>query len=373
MDYPKPKLVATNKSQEREIPSFGRWLLELGRSIKTVPAATMLLTPVGTAIYGAVSKTSYLSDPKYLLPITSGAQCLFILFFVFLSRFTKVRGFSEQESDARDYKRLTALEGCASCANIAPENLGRVRDIAVRAMRHYRNYWMILWLSWLLLYAVFTFMHIVEDEKIRIPLKVFATFVNNGAALSFLYCYLTLSRPASLGIRSDKGEGQADWFVWVAILVMLTIFEATLVTLAMAGKLPAWFGIFAREFANKELNEGIAKGISSAFGWISGICSAVVMCFYTRRLASRFMDCPTWVIVLLYVYAALQPGFGVIGPDNPWETVVLLNFALVLKTLLFFYMMWVFRYGWLLYYFSQIAQFDESAISKMKTFSQLLE
>jgi hypothetical protein len=227
-------------------------------------------------------------------------------------------------------------------------------------MRHYRNYWMILWLCWLLLYAVLTFMHLIDDEKLRVALKVAATFVNNSAALAMLYCYLTLSRPETLGVRNEKGEGQADWFVWVAILVMLTMVEAALVMLAMAGKLPVWFATRP-------------QAISNVFGWISGIGSTVVMFFYTRRLASRFMDCPTWVIVLLCVYAALQPGFGVIGHDNPGETVVLLNFALLLKTMLFLYMTWVFKYGWLLYYFSQIAQFKDSARSKMKLFERHLD
>jgi hypothetical protein len=357
MDYPKPRLVAVNELQEREIPSFGRWLLEHTRGIKSVPGATMLLTSAGTAVYSAFTRASYLTNPKYFLPVTSGVQCLIILFFVFLSRFTPVRGFSSRASADRHF---TVQDGCAVCANTAPEYLDRVKEVAVRAMRHYRNYWMILWLCWLLLYAVLTFMHLVEDEKLRVVLKVGATFVNNSAALALLYCYLTLSRPETLGVKRDKGEGQADWFVWVAILVMLTIVEATLVTLAMAGKLPAWF-------------ESTPKGISSAFGWISGIGSTVVMSFYTRRLASRFIDCPTWVIVLLYVYAALQPGFGVIGYDNPRETVLLLDFALVLKTLLFLYMTWVFKYGWLLYYFTQIAQFRDSAKSRMKMFSRLLD
>ena len=112
---------------------------------------------------------------------------------------------------------------------------------------------------------------------------------------------------------------------------------------------------------------------SAFFGWLSGINSAVVMSLYTRRLASRFMDCPIWVIVLLYAYAALQPGFGVLGKDNIEGTLLLLNFALVLKTLLFLYMIWVFRYGWLLCYFVQVAQFRGSAMSRMKLFSRLLE
>lgn len=360
MDSPKLRIVTATEVQERGIPTFGRWLVELTHGIKTLPGVTILLTSGSTVLYGAISQAGYLADPKYLLPITSGVQCLIILFFVFLSRFTKVRGFSAFEAGAQMDARLTAPEGCAACPNFPPVDLARVKEVSIRAMRHYRNYWMMLWLCWLLLYAVLTFMHLIEDEKLRVGLKVGATFVNNGAALMLLYCYLTLSWPESLGVKSDKGEGQADWFVWVATLVTLTLIEATLVTLVMAKRMPAGITI-------------TAQGITNFFGWVSGIGSTVVMSFYTRRLASRFMDCPTWVLVLLNVYAALQPGFGLIGHDNPWETVLLLDFALVLKTLLFLYMTWVFKYGWLLYYFSQIVQFRDSATSKMKTFSRLLE
>jgi hypothetical protein len=368
MDYPKLRLVTTDEVQEREIPSFGRWLVGLARDIKAAPGTLALLTSSAAAsLYGAISRADHLADPKYLLPITSGAQCLIILFFIFLSRLTPVRGFSARADAVQADECLTAEEGCAVCAHVAPEYLGHVKEMATRAMRHYRNYWMILWLCWFLLYAALTFVHIVDDEKIRVALKVGATLLNNSAAFALLYCYLTLSRPESLGINSEKGEGQTDWYVWVATLATLTVVEATLVTLAMAGKLPARFAPASAD------GIAYAKAISNCFGWISGIGSTVVMSFYTRRLASRFMDCPTWVIVLLYVYAALQPGFGVIGPDNPKETVLLLDFALVLKTVLFFYMTWVFKYGWLLYYFSQVARFKESPRDKMKEFSQHLD
>jgi hypothetical protein len=63
----------------------------------------------------------------------------------------------------------------------------------------------------------------------------------------------------------------------------------------------------------------------------------------------------------------------VIGYDTPRETVLLLNFALVLKTMIFLYMTWVFRYRWLLYYSSQIKQFRDSARSRMNILSRLLE
>lgn len=360
MEQPRLRLVTEDQLPEREIPPFGRWLIGLARGVKTAHWVTVLLTSVGASVYGSVSQASYLATPKYLLPITSGAQCLVILVFIFLSRFSPVRGFASGETRAQAASRLAASEGCSGCAHITPENVAPIKEVATRAMRHYRNYWMILWLCWLLLYAVLTFMHLIEDEKLRVALKVAATFVNNGAALAMLYCYLTLSRPESLGVRSEKGEGQADWFIWVAILVMLTIAEAALVILAMAGKLPGWFATGP-------------QAISNVFGWISGIGSTVIMFFYTRRLASRFMDCPTWIIVLLCVYAALQPGFGMIGHDNPKETVVLLNFALVLKTMLFLYMTWVFKYGWLLFYFSQIVQFKDSARSGMRSFSLHLD
>ncbi len=64
MDYPRPRLVVSNVFQEQEIPSFGRWLLNLSEGIKSAPGETMLLllTSAGTAVYGAVSQASYLTN-----------------------------------------------------------------------------------------------------------------------------------------------------------------------------------------------------------------------------------------------------------------------------------------------------------------------
>lgn len=362
MNYPRPALIRSTATREHEIPSFGQWLLKLAMGVKTLPGAGMVAT-LATMIYGGAYNLDYVTDEKNVLSITSGAQCVLILIFIFVARFTFIRGFSITGTGAGEAAEAAVAGGSSVCAGAEPQELEAVKADAARALRHYHNYWMALWLSWLLLYAVFTFMHlptIVNDKELSVALKVGATFLNNCAALSLLYCYLTLSRPELLANPGARREHQADWPVWVAILFILTLVEATLTALASAGRLP--------DFLTND-----PKRVSAFFGWLSGINSSVVMILYIRRLASRFMDCPIWVIVLLSAYAALQPGFGVLGVNNVGGTLLLLNFALVLKILLFIYMTYVFRYGWLLCYFVQVRQFKDTASDRMKSFSQLLE
>ena len=364
MNYQRPKLIASSTSEDREILPFGQWLVSRAKSLRAIPGAGVLLA-AGSAAYGGAVHLGQLTEPKQFLPVASGVQCLVILGFVFLSRFLYVRGFATNTPSSPEVREAVVVEVGSPCGGADTEDMERLLGGAARALRHYQNYWMAVWLAWLLLYAVLTFMHlpgIVDDAELGAALKVGATFLNNCAALALLYCYLTLSRPEQLATPGTRGERQADWPVWVATLAMLTLVEAILVAVVSAEmKWPP------------DLYKPNPGQISGFFGWVSGISSAVVMSFYTRRLASRFMNCPTWVIVLLYVYAALQPGFGVLGKDNPWGTVLLLSFALILKTLLFLYMAWVYRYGWLLYYFVQVTQFRDSVSSKMRVFSRILE
>jgi uncharacterized membrane protein len=95
-----------------------------------------------------------------------------------------------------------------------------------------------------------------------------------------------------------------------------------------------------------------SASVSTVFGWISGICSATVLGLHTLRLAEKSLRCPIWVVVLLFAYAGLQTGFVALDNNNPRATFVLLNFALLLKILLYLYLSWAFRYGWLMHYFS---------------------
>lgn len=362
MNFPRPTLVESTAPVVREIPSFEQWLVKLARSVKTIPGAGVLLS-IGTLVWGGGYNLGYLTDQTRVLSVTSGAQWAIIIVLIFVSRFTHIRGFAPTGAGALVVGGPAGAEISPPCGGVEAQELEALKTAAMRALRHYHNYWMALWVCWLLLYALLMFMHlpaVVGNERLSDALQVGKTFINNCAALSLLYCYLTLNRVELPTEQGERRALQADWPIWGTILVVITIVEGTMVELAPGGRLPAFI-----------TND--PKRISAFFGWVSGISSSVVMILYIRRLASRFMACPVWVIVLLATYAALQPGFGVFGNDNIGGTLLLISFALVLKTLLFLYMTYVFRYGWLLCHFVQIAQYKDSASDKMKSFSQLLE
>ena len=49
------------------------------------------------------------------------------------------------------------------------------------------------------------------------------------------------------------------------------------------------------------------RQVDYVFSWFSGILSATAMALYVGRLDSKYLGTPSWVLVMLYIYASIQP------------------------------------------------------------------
>jgi hypothetical protein len=323
------KIIRPDPVQDPRSHSFERWLLSLGRKINKKAVSYGLTATLLTTTYGGLYKHLRELDAGLVLSITSGAQLLIVFFLIALTKVAFVNHHSPRPSGGQSNPRGKKVETFAAPERINPANLGADED-ALRPVHHYRNYFLAMWLCWLALYLVFTIQYapgVSNNPNLVAALKALTTLLNNCATLACLYCYLTLRRsdePRSTGVKDGK---QSDWPIWGATLIMLTGVEVLCVAQA-------------------------SVEVSIVFGWISGIGSATVLGLHTLRLADKSLHCPPWVVVLLLAYAGLQTGFVALDNNNPRATFVLLNFALLLKTLLYLYISWAFRYGWLMHYFS---------------------
>jgi hypothetical protein len=110
--------------------------------------------------------------------------------------------------------------------------------------------------------------------------------------------------------------------------------------------------------------------VLKVFGGISGVVAAAIYAQYFGRLQDKFFDAPSWLTSLLFVYTAIQSLFLFIGIKG-WG-IVLMDSALFFKSLLFLYMIFLFRSGRLLFYLMRTRRTYENAGRQFETFRSII-
>ena len=112
--------------------------------------------------------------------------------------------------------------------------------------------------------------------------------------------------------------------------------------------------------------------ISKGAGLASGVAGAIAMALLVGRLQSKFLGPRLWLIVALYYYTAIQPLFLYLEKNDIWA-VVLIDFALILKCLLYLYTAWLLQSGDLLFYFARVRRIYRTVPAQRKAFRKLLD
>jgi hypothetical protein len=357
---PHLELVSVSSSIQNDL-SFGRWLTGKGKEVKASGALT-IVSAVATPLYliaGATRLSPALSAlfpyyPQWILVAACGIQFVVILILIVWTTFIETRKFknpdgaSDEEATARD-----------ECGYGSKDEWVKAKSDAQSALNQYRNSWKGLLVCLLMLYALLIFMYLpgtADYKLVTYVLAILITFANNCVALAFLFCYFALDQPDALGTRGQQNGKHKYWALWAAVLIVLTVVQAACMTLA---------------FRHNGADGFTPENVSRVFGYISGAGVSVAMGFYVSRL--KFLACPTWVLLLLYFYLAIQPLFAVFGAGNLWGTVIITNIALLLKGLLGVYMMFLFEQGRLLHYFMRLRRLNEIVGAEMRHFALTLE
>ena len=211
--------------------------------------------------------------------------------------------------------------------------------LALAAASDLRRYWGGVWMAWLFLYlglTVAAIVGILPSEQSMDPaarwLTVGLNLVQNGATVMLFLAYETVARPT---IETDLTRKQ---FLpvegWLTLAILLPLLEAAIV----GGGLPWSYQIW--------------------FGWISGFAQGTALALLVGRLDSKYIDSPTLVIALLYVYAAIQGAWPAV--QSNYGLLLALTFvALVLKCLLFLFVAWLFESRVVLYYLERVRVLDQ--------------
>lgn len=305
--------------------TFEVWLSRPGRWLPLILLCcivTTIVLSIGVAFGGA--QPAPVANAR-AMQVASGAQCLVILLMFLHSLFwSGARGFRPSvECGEADIIKA----GFKSRAEFEDEREGLESNL-----RNHVRYWRGLLLSWVPLYLVYTLGEFPGHEVLLVVLNLVNTVMLG-------LCFNSLNK----NVDEQDQEHMAGGFLNGAMLMLLV---GALVVL-----------LWMRDLRGATLLTGITAGIT--------------MALYIGRLQSRFIGPRFWILYLLYSYTAIQPLVLYIQDNRGWGVIVL-DFALVLKCLLYIYMTWLFQSGLLLFYFAGVRRTDSALREQPRAFRKLL-
>lgn len=344
-----PSAGFSRQSQSHEENTFEEWLTGHGRVITLAFFICVTLT-TGVSIWLYLSPK--LNDRAK--PFACLAQALVILIaFTHSLRLARPRRFDSERAVKESEIKAAGYEN--------GRDLHSDRDKISRALKKYANYWRWLLGSWLCLYvflAILGFKGLdlstliasadVEMQLLGIRLSLFNTLLNNWNTGMLFLCFYILNK--QMKDESAKRNLVDIPFIGAAfflLIVLTTVFEFMSVANISKSFIP--------------------KGASLA----SGIAGAIAMALLVGRLQSKFLGPRLWLLIALYSYTAIQPLFLYLEKNDIWA-VVLINFALILKCLLYLYTAWLFQSGDLLFYFARVRRIYRTVPEQRKAFRKLL-
>lgn len=314
--------------------AFWKWIRLRLNNIKGI---VFLLVTTSSTIFNLYVALRSEGWSVYHTPILYGTQALIILIM------SAIIAFGSKPKEFEKYKRGT------------------------RALRQFWSWWPRLWFAWFLLYVGLTFwtIYLIKNQisgvqpisaDLNSAIQICLHQLNNVATLILLMLYHLLAEP-SLSEEEYPAEGDifrqnqraidkpANWqeqmadeqgrfMFWVSAFIALGIAEVGLVFVA---------------------GDKTAESVLLIFGVAYGILAATATALLVGQLTNRLLGVPTPVLVILFIYAGIQPSFDfILHNENEFVRVVakevIVVAALACKVILFSTIYWLGMTDRLLYF-----------------------
>ncbi|HEV7746103.1 MAG TPA: hypothetical protein VGO56_13975 [Pyrinomonadaceae bacterium] len=234
------------------------------------------------------------------------------------------------------------------------EEYSRHLQTSKRQLKDFKKYFLWFWLAMFLLYVSFAFQHTYnlvtahqtsasEAAQIQtMPLngvglfkdlgfRLFNFALNNISVLFIFWCYTVLYLP------QDDRTRRRRHFWWSSFIVF---------------GLTALFPLILL-IGGPELDINGRNSYVAVFDALSGIVNALVFALLIARLDSKLIGLRSWLICILYSYAAVQPLFVVFGQESPVFKRIMVSvliFVLVSKIYFFLIIIYALQTGRMLTY-----------------------
>ena len=318
-------------SQTRaDADTFGVWLL--GRGGGTILLLLVALVSITVAISIYYRRCATLAQS-----VASAGQCA-IIFLLFLH---SLRNRPKTLSPNKSAAEITAA-GYNSVEEYAVEE-----PVLQKRIRLFTKWWSAMLASWVALYFVYAW----ETWGI----DCLANTTNNWASILeaafnivntsiIILCYDLLNKEPGRQRKNGVFTGPAA--IGLALLAVIPLLSGLRILTP---------------------DQGLA-----AFTLLTGLYAGIYMALFVARLQSKFLDPAPLLVVLLFSYTAIQPLALYIQTSKEWAWVVL-DYALVLKCLLYLYVLWLVQSGDLLFYFRETKRtYDDRVDQRRRAHRQLL-
>jgi DNA-binding winged helix-turn-helix (wHTH) protein len=313
--------------------TFGAWLPGRGGGTISLVILVLVSITVATSIY-------YRASATLAQTIASIGQCV-IIFMLFLhSLRTQPKTLAANRSAAE-----VAAAGYGSVEEYAAEE-----PILQKRLRLFTKWWSLMLASWVPLYVVFAWEtwgtwragSAINATSARASILEAAFNILNTSMI--ILCYDVLNREPGRKRRTGVFTGPAA--IGLAFVALIPL---------LSGSRPL------------SAEQGLA-----AFTLLTGIYAGIYMALFVARLQSKFLDPAPLLVVLLFSYTAIQPLALYIQNAKEWAWAVL-DYALVLKCLLYLYVFWLLQSGDLLFYFREVKRnYDDRLDQRRRAHRRLI-
>ena len=326
---PATSITATHQRAMAE--TFGLWLLGHGGGTIFLLIVILVSATVAISIYER-------KCPATAQTVASVGQCV-IIFLLFLhSVFTKPSALAPTTNTAE-----LSEAGYNSVEEYALEE--RILD---KRSRLFTRWWSAMFASWVPLYVVYAWetwridCYAAASNEVASVLEAVFNIVNTAMVI---LCYNVLNQEPGRQRRTGVITGPAA--IGLALLALIPL---------LSGSRPL------------TPQQGL-----NAFTLLTGLYAGIYMALLVARLQSKFLDPAPLLVVLLFSYTAIQPLALYIQTSKEWAWVVL-DYALVLKCLLYLYVLWLIRSGDLLFYFREVKRtYDDRVDQRRRAHRRLIQ
>ncbi len=358
---------------------------------KLISECGIRIIAIATALgFGNVISISYpllvkLTENEWLLrnrmSAILGTQAIIILIVICIP-LREPNWIDEEDPEEWTGDRAEALREVMKTSGYEnnPKGWAKAKAEADSASSRYQNVWKGLWFSWFILYLILAYKSYpgicpdLSTTKPEFPLfqrlyflDIASDLSNNVATLMILFCFFILATPDKGDNSRKYRKSQSNYYGWIAMVIVFTVLEAVVVGSKVHILDAAYY-----DLADLSTLRASYTSVTEAFKLISGLGAATIMALYFGRLNSRFLRTPVTLLVLFYLYAAIQPSYPRVGiPDS--ITIAIFIAVLILKCLWFVYVALLIESGLLQFYFVRVRSLNRDVGKEFDTFEKLQE
>jgi hypothetical protein len=375
-------------SQEPLLPNqpFFSWLrTQTGLFTSQIFAILTLISALASLIYSVIKVKSESGQmgSKSIGAMVIYAHLLFLVVFI-------IALIQVLDDNDRGSYRVRLVYDRVFGGHLTPRQTGAFLKRSKAQLKRFKICFLLFWCSMFLLYVGFAFKYGVElsiqpntlSNVQQLTLSFIPFALNNLSLLFVFWCFVVLYLPAkrsdyvfdklrkklhhkhAIQSRSNRdSKDTAPYSQWASKLFALGLSAAFLVlkqnrflrqgllmiiSLIVITGLTLSFWVLLPDKTLVSTNS--IQNYTAILNTLSGILNAIVLALLIARLDSKLIGLPSWLICILYLYAAVQPLFFAFEIFPPIATSVLIV-VFIFKIYFFFIIMYTLQTGRMLNYF----------------------